>query len=133
MYRWHILCIPIQSSILQYCDICVSVVETRSDCTTQAKIPKKKNSGFYFRDQSWIRVGFCMTLQKTSNLPGFLGSGFCYPSDIAGEPFCIQEFCFVTYQLIWSYSQKPLTFSSFTTSNTHYVSLHSIVYMFDFD
>jgi len=45
--------------------------------------------------------------------------GLCNPSDIAGEPFCIQEFWFVTYQLIWSYCQKSLTFSSFTASNTY--------------
>jgi len=83
-------------------------------------------------DQSWNQVGLCVTLQKTPNLLGFLGSGLCDPSDIAGEPFCIQEFCFVTYQLIWSYSQKPLTFSSFTASNT-YTICFSTVYMFDFD
>jgi len=56
---------------------------------------------------------------ENPNLPAFLGSGLCDPTDIAGEPFCIEDFCFVNYQLIWSYSQKPLTFSSFTASNTY--------------
>ena len=96
----------------------VTFAETRSGCATWKKIPKNFP---FFVDQSWNRVRFCMTLQQTPNLPGFLGSGLCDPSDIAGEPFYIQEFCFVTvtYQLIWSYSQKPLTFSSLTASNTY--------------
>ena len=81
--------------------------------------------------QFWSRVRFCMTRQETPNLPSFLGSGLCDPSDIASEPFCIQEFCFVTYQLIWSYSQKPLTFSSFTAFNTytHYFSTLYTLYV----
>jgi len=114
MYRGRIPCIPIQSSILQYCDICVSDAETRLGCTTWQKF---QIFSHFFMYQFWSRVKFCMTRQKIPNLPGFLGSGLCDPSDIASEPFYIQEFCFVTYQLI--YSQKPLTFSSFTAFNTY--------------
>jgi hypothetical protein len=113
LYRGRIPCIMIQFSTLQYCDICVSIAETCPGCTTREKFQKKI---LFFMD----RVGFCMTLQKKPpNLPGFLGSGLFDPSNNACEPFCIQGFCFVTYQLIWSYSQKPLTFSSFTASSTY--------------
>jgi len=122
MYRRCIPCISIQSSILRYCDICVSLAETRSGCVTH----KKFQIFFrFFMDQFWNRVGLC-TRQKIPNLHSFLGPGLCDPSDIAGEPFCIQEFCFITYQLIWSYSQKPLIFSSFMASNTYTLFLYTL-------
>jgi len=88
------------------------------------KIPKKKIP--FFMDQFWKHT------LKNPKFTRFPGSGLCDPSDIAGEPFCIQEFCLVTYQLIWRYSQKPLTFSSFMASNT-YTLCFSTLYMFDFD
>jgi len=124
MYRGGIPCITIQSSILRYCEIYVSVAETRSGCTTG------KNFHFFFRFfkcQFWSRVRFCMTRQKSPSLPGFLRSGLCDPSDIARLFFC-------NNQLIWSYSQKPLTFSSFTASNTYTLCISTLqLYMFDFD
>jgi len=122
MYRGRIPCIPIQSSILQYWDIC-ACCRNQVGLSNPAKVPKKIH---FFMDQSWNRIGLCITLQKTPNLPSFLGSGLCDPSDLVGEPFCIQEFCFVTYQLIWSYSQKPLTFSSFTASNKYTICFSTL-------
>jgi len=80
------------------------------------KFNKKRNPFFVVQFWSWVR--FCMTRQKTQIYLLFWGRVYVTPSDIAGEPFCIQEFCFVTYQLIWSYSQKPLTFSSYMASST---------------
>jgi len=68
-----------------------------------ARPDKSSKKIHFFMDQSWDRVGFCMTLQKPLNFPGFLGSGLCDPSDTAGEPFCIQEFCIPKAHLLFLY------------------------------
>jgi len=132
LYHRCIPCIPIQSGILWYYDICVSVAETRSSYTTRQKVQQKKKSVFC---GSVLELGQVLhDPPENPNLPAFLGSGLCDPIRYCRWTILYSRvlFCNLPINLELFPKATNLLFL-YGFQHMHALLLYTIHYMFNFD